>query len=339
MKVLLIGGTRFLGPLLVLRLLAAGHEVTVLNRGTRPDPFGAFLRRVEGLVADRRSPELARVLGSRSFDAVVDFAAYEGDDVARAIDALRGRTGHYVLVSTGQVYLVRKGCPRPAREIDYAGPLVARPTSPSDLDEWSYGVGKRACEDALVEAWEKECFPSTRLRIPMVNGERDYHRRIEGYVFRLLDGGPVLLPDGGQERTRHVYGGEVVRAIAGMLGRSESLGEAYNLCQDETPTLAELLETLAELLGARPRFAPVPSAEVERAGLDLERVSPFSTRWMSFLDPAKIREALGFRHVPVREYLARIVASFLTHPPSEPPPGYARRAEEIQLASTAVEQA
>ena len=40
-------------------------------------------------------------------------------------------------------------------------------------------------------------FPATRLRIPMVNGQRDYYRRIESYLWRLLDGSPILLPDGG----------------------------------------------------------------------------------------------------------------------------------------------
>lgn len=337
MDVLIIGGTRFLGPLLVLRLLAGGHRVTILNRGTQPDPFGAFARRVEGFVADRRSPDFAKALVGRSFDAVIDFAAYELADVEGAVRALRGRAGHYVLISTGQVYLVREGCPAPAREPDYFGPLMPRPEEPKDLDAWQYGMGKRACEDALARAWESDAFPSTRLRIPMVNGERDYRRRIEGYLFRLLDGGPVILPDGGHERTRHVYAGDVVRAITGMLGRRETFGEAYNLCQDETPTLAELLSMMAEMLGARARLVPVSSAALERHGLATELVSPFSTRWMSFLDPGKIAGALGFRHTPLREYLERMVASFVAHPPADPPPGYAHRDQEIALARGGIE--
>lgn len=332
MDVLIIGGTRFLGPLLVFRLLAAGHRVTILNRGTRPDPFGAFVHRVEGFVADRRSPDFSRALTGRSFDAVVDFAAYEHTDVEGAVRALAGRAGHYILISTGQVYLVREDCPSPAKEPDYLGPLKPRPASPADLDEWSYGMGKRACEDALIQAWDSQRFPATRLRIPMVNGERDYHRRVEGYLFRMLDGGPVLLPDGGHERTRHVYGADVVRAITTILGRRETFGEAYNVCQDEAPTLADLLRTMADLLGAAPRFVTVSSAAIERHGLSVEQVSPFSTRWMSFLDPGKIQRALGFRHTPLREYLASVVASFLAHPPADPPAGYAQRDREIPLA-------
>jgi nucleoside-diphosphate-sugar epimerase len=107
--ILIIGGTRFVGYQLAWRLLAAGHWVTLLNRGTRPDPFGD---RVERLTADRSTPEFARTLIGRTFDAAVDFAAYTGDDARGAIETLgQDRVGHYILISTGQVYLVRDRCP------------------------------------------------------------------------------------------------------------------------------------------------------------------------------------------------------------------------------------
>src|SRR5262249_26126329 len=113
LHVLVIGGTRFMGYHLVWRLLAGGHRVTVLNRGRTPDPFGARVGRIAG---DRGL--LKKLLAGRHFDAAVDFIAYTGDDVAQAVEALPG-VAHYVLISTGQVYLVRENCPRPARESDY----------------------------------------------------------------------------------------------------------------------------------------------------------------------------------------------------------------------------
>jgi nucleoside-diphosphate-sugar epimerase len=333
MDVLIIGGTRFVGYQLAWRLLAAGHRVTILNRGTRPDPFGD---RVERLVADRSTPGFARALDGRRFDAAVDFAAYTGDDARGVVEVLgNGRVGHYLLVSTGQVYLVRQACPRPAREVDYEGPILARPTNPADLADWTYGVEKRAAEDVLAEAWATGDFPSTRLRIPMVNGERDHYRRIEGYLWRILDGGPVIVPDGGTDPTRHVYGGSVVRAIVAMLGKPSTFGRAYNLAQDETPTLAELVTLLAEILGAPAKLSPIPVPAIRLVGLDPAAISPFSGRWMSFLDPALAREELGFRHEPLATYLEKIVAVFLNAPPDSPPANYANRAAEIALASEA----
>ena len=330
MHVLVVGGNRFVGYELAWRLLAGGHRLTLFNRGSRSDPFGG---RVERLRGDRTAGDFTRLLAGRRFDAVVDFALFRGEEAAEAVQALQDRVGHYVMISSGQVYLVREPRPSPAREADYEGPPMAVPAAPADRDEWDYGMGKRAAEDTLARAWASSRFPSTRLRLPMVNGERDYHRRLEAYLWRLLDGGPLILPDGGERPLRHVYGAAVARAIASLRGRRATVGEAYNLAQDETPTARELLAIAAELLGAPPRFVSVPAAEIEAAGLEVAAVSPFSGRWMSFLDPGRARAELGFRHEPLREYLGRIVAAFVAHPPSSPPPALARRAEEKALAA------
>ncbi len=301
-----------------------------MNRGTLPDAFGG---RVERLRGDRTTPDFERLLGGRSFDAAVDFAAFDAPDGRRAAEVLGGRVGHYVVISTGQVYLVRERCPRPSRESDYDGPLTAEPADPFDKGQWEYGLKKRALEDALVLAWEKDRFPATRLRLPMVNGERDHFRRLERYLWRMLDGGPVLLPGGGDRPTRHVYSGSVVRAILAILGRADTHGRAYNLAQDETPTLRELLALTAERLGAPARLVDVPADTVRAAGLDPLLVSPFSGTWMSFLDPSRARAELGFRHEPLGSYLDKIVATFLAHPRSDPPPGYELRAAEARVAS------
>ena len=301
----------------------------LFNRGTLPDSFGP---RVERLRGDRTTSDFERLLAGRSFDAAVDFAAYDGTDGRRAAEVLSGRVGHYVVISTGQVYLVREGCPRPARESDYDGPLMAEPGNPFDRGQWDYGVRKRALEDALAAAWEKDGFPATRLRIPMVNGERDHFRRVERYLWRMLDGGPVLLPDGGNRVTRHVYSGSVVKAILALLGRPETFGQAYNLAQDETPTLGDLLTVVAERLGAPARLVDVPAERVRAAGLDPLVLSPFSGQWMSFLDPARANAELSFRHEPLGSYLDKIVTSFLAHPPANPPPGYEHRDAERAVA-------
>jgi nucleoside-diphosphate-sugar epimerase len=239
------------------------------------------------------------------------------------------------MISTGQVYLVRDSCPRPARESDYDGPTIPAPADPEEWKEWDYGMGKRGGEAVLAEAWARSRFPATRLRIPMVNGERDHFRRLESYLWRLLDGGPLLLPDGGEKPTRHVYGGAVARETLRLLGNPATFGQAYNLAQDETPTLAELVGTTAEVLGAPARLVAVSSGRLRDAGLDPVDVSPFSGRWMSFLDPSRAKEELGFRHEPLRHYLDKIVTAFLSQPPLEPPANYKDRAAELALAGMA----
>lgn len=326
MHVLVLGGTRFVGHLLVWRLIARGDRVTVLNRGITPDSLPA---EVERLRADRADGAgFAAALAGRTFDAVVDFNAYGEADARSAADALRGHAGHLVMVSTGQVYLVRTTRPAPAREEDYAGPVMERPEDPADASEWDYGVGKRAAEELFAASG----IPTTILRIPMVNGERDYYRRIEGYLWRMLDGGPVLLPDGGKETCRHVYGRDVARAIADLLGKPRTFGGAWNLANDEVTTTRELLSMLADRAGTPERFVEVPANTIAAAGIKVKEISPFSQQWMSHLEPAKAKTDLGWRPTPLGSGLDSIVAAFVAYPPTTKPDGYRHREVERTLA-------
>lgn len=326
MHVLVIGGSNFMGLTLVWRLLLAGHRVTVLNRGRQPDPFAD---RVERLRADRGSDEFDQALAGREFDRVVDLAGFTGPELARAVRVLGGRVGHYLFVSTGQVYLVREGCPRPSREVDYDGPVMAAPPRPADHDDWRYGVDKRAAEDVLVAAGA--ALPSTRLRLPMVVGERDPKRRFDAYLWRLLDGGPVLVA-GADARARHLYRGAVVDALLGLLAAPPPPGQAFNLAPAEDVAVGALVAELADRVGARAEIRAVDADALEAAGLSARAASPFSTRWMSLLDPGRAMTELGFVHPPRAAVLDRIVADALARWDAAPPPGYDQRAAELRWA-------
>jgi nucleoside-diphosphate-sugar epimerase len=329
LRILVIGGTRNLGHQLVLELLAAGHGVCVCNRGVTPDELPPD---VERLRADRRdAPTLACTLGGRSFDAVVDTTLYDGPDASAIAELLDGRTGHYVFVSSGQVYLVRPGLARPFVEEDYEGAIMAAPPEGTpDFEEWRYGVDKRAAEDVLISAWETRRFPFTSLRLPMVNGERDHYRRIAGYLARLRDGAPIVIPAEGQLALRHVDGADVVQAIVRLLGTGPGAGRAYNISQDETVTLEEFLELLSGLAGR-----PIRVARVARKVLESNRLlpgcSPFSNRWMSELDNRKSKAELGVRYTLFARTVERVVRHYEQHG-SPLPESYARRADELALA-------
>jgi nucleoside-diphosphate-sugar epimerase len=329
MNVLVIGGTRFVGRLLVARLLARGDRVTVLHRGVTAHPFGD---RVETLHADRRTDAFDAAIAGRTFDGVVDFAGYERADVARVLACMGERVGHYVFVSTGQVYLVRAEVPIPAREDDYDGALKPKPSGDDDeeLGNWEYGVGKRSCEDAIVAATHVR---STRVRIPVVHGERDPERRLARYLDRLLEGEPVIVPDGGDRPLRHVYCTDVAQAITSMLGDRRVVGHALNFAQDETPTLMELLSKLRALVGSRSPLVPIDAARIAREGLSLREISPLSTRWMSFVDATRAKRELAFRPTPLDTYLGHIVAHELAlDRPIREGVDRAARAKEIAIA-------
>lgn len=329
---LIIGGTRFMGYLVVSKLLAAGEQVTILNRGKRPDPFG---ERVERLHADRTTPDFGNLLKGRDFDAVIDFSAYTARDTQSAVDALQSRTGHYIFISSGAVYMVQEGatlpCTSPWNESQFTGTLSDPPTSPEDLANWEYGAGKLNAEAILAHAWAETRFPITCLRLPIVNGIRDPDRRLESYLWRIADEGPVLLPDGGTTLTRHVYCEDVAQAIVGLRGQSQAFGEAFNISQDEEPSVAELVQILTDLLNAPNRSQPITTAQLVQAGLSPRKISPFSGKWSSRLDPTRAQTVLGFRHQPLVRYLTEMVDAWLSAPPVTPPTSYLQRQQELSL--------
>jgi nucleoside-diphosphate-sugar epimerase len=331
MDILLIGGTRNVGHHLAISLTDHGHRVTTFNRGRTRDELGD---RVERLHGDRTDPEqLARGLSGRSFDACVDTIAMRAGDTRAAIDILDGRVGHYVHLSTGQVYLVRGACPVPAREEDYDGPLIEPPPGNSwETAEWRYGIEKRECEDLLADAWAAHRFPGTRLRLPMIHGERDHYGRLHGSVRRILDGGPLLEPLEGGPRLRHIHQADVVTGVVRLLETDAGKGRAYNLAQDDLWTLEELLDRLGEILGVEVEVERRPRAELEAAGL-FPACSPFSNPWMSILDNERAKEELGLRFMGFDDYLPELVEYF-RDPALEPPAAYARqRDREKALAA------
>jgi nucleoside-diphosphate-sugar epimerase len=239
------------------------------------------------------------------------------------------------MISSGQVYLVTATPEPPFREEDAERPLMPEPAQGTrDHDEWKYGMGKRAMEAALGRAAVAKGLQTLALRIPVVQGEadRDGSLRLWAWIERMLDGGPVLLPENGSQLVRFVYAGDVAAALSALANASMWPAErALNFAQPDELPLREFLEQVAANAGASPRFASVDRAALERAGL-ADTCAPYWGRWCSRPDPARAIATLGVRTRAVAEYLPGVVRAHLESPRPASHAGYARRAEEIALA-------
>lgn len=319
---LVIGGTRNLGPGLVHALIGDGYCVTVFHRGLTHSaalPPAEIVERLYGDRSDERS--LAAALTGREFDVVIDTTLYNGPDAEALVRVLGSRTlvrRRYLMLSTGQVYLVRSGLQRPFIERDYAGDTIPAPPASNDFDfeNWSYGVNKRAAEDALAAA----PFPVTILRLPMVNSELDHHHRLRNYLARVADGGPILIPEGPHLPLRHVYGPDVVRAVLRTI--EAGVNGAFNVGQDESVTIEEFLARIGG------RALRMPAGLLWKHGL-LPACSPFSEPWMSSLDNTLGKLTLGLAYTPFAEYLDELIRGF---DPSAPVPGAFRESRQRELA-------
>jgi nucleoside-diphosphate-sugar epimerase len=337
MRALIIGGTRNLGPSIVQALLEHGADVTIFNRGQTPDDLPHQVRRLRG---DRSDPaQLKAAVGPHEFDIVIDTTLYSEAEAQAVVELFSGRVKRYIFLSTGQVYLLRLGLKRPFKEVDYEGPTMAPPPRDYEIDyrNWLYGHEKRQAEDVFAAAWTKARFPYTSLRLPMVHSERDHYHRIYGYIRRLQDGGPILIPEGPGLPVQHVYGGDVVQAILRLLENDKGKGEAYNIGQDESVPLEEFLQMLAGFVHAPLRIVRVPRETLEQSGL-LPDCSPFSGRWMSALENTRSKSELAMQYTPLAVYLEKL-ARFFARAPRHEFEEYSRRAEELELArSLACEQ-
>lgn len=327
MRVLLVGGSGFLGGHVGRALREGGHEVAVVSRGERPvdDTY-------EHLRVDRTdAAALGRILEGRRFDFTVDFTAYDAADIERLLLIPYAALGRYVLISSGQVYLVTQGARRPAPEEDSELPLIPEPAPGTrDHDQWTYGMGKRRAERALLSLRETHGMRAVILRLPIVQGEADGSLRLWGYLERMLDGGPIVLPEGGARLTRHVYAGDVAAGIRRIAESPPPKHPVYNLAQQDMVTLRDLLARVARIAGAKPRFADATWEEIVEARLD-PAFSPYGGTWASVPDPGRAAE-WGFQSSRLDDYLPRVVTWHLEHRPERSHPGYAERRKEIDLA-------
>lgn len=187
-KLLVLGGTRFLGPPIVEAALAAGYEVTLFNRG-KSDP-GRFAK-LEQVKGDRDTGDLSGLQG-RKFDAVVDTSGYAPLHVQQACEALRDNVAHYVFVSTVSVYPDQS-----AANVDEKTPTsklsaeaIAAATTIREGSA-NYGPMKAECERAAESAMPGRV---TIVRPGLIVGPEDSSDRFTYWPARVARGGEVLAP-------------------------------------------------------------------------------------------------------------------------------------------------
>ena len=327
MRVLVIGGTKFLGYHLVHHLIELGVKVVLFNRGITPDNFAD---KVERIVGDRNNHKnFYETFHKQRFDVVVDLIGYDPEDIEVAIKTFKNYIGQYIFISTGQVYLVTKNKHQPANEEDYYQNIIDCP--PGEEAAYLYGVRKRACEDLLVEAFNSQHFPSTRFRCPIIHGPHDYTLRLYSYLIRLQDEHPLIISEGGDSIIRHIYVKDVANTIASIFQIDQTKGKVYNLASEEVLLLSELVELMAKILMKRQTVYHIPANFIERNGISLE-ISPFSGKWVSYLDSTLAKEEIDFTPTAIKEWLGETVNWFINDYNGDFPENYRFREKEIALA-------
>ncbi len=256
LKILILGGTNFIGPHQVEYALSRGHEITLFNRGrTNTHLFP----QLEKLVGDRNNDLSA--LAGRNWDVVIDNSATNPDWVERSANFLKDTVGRYVFVSTRSVYADTSRIP-----MSIAAPVwtYERAGLPPDATQRPYGLNK-----ALAEQHARDIFGEDRslvFRPGLIIGPGDTTDRFTYWPVRIHRGGEVLAPGDGTDPVQIID----VRDFGEWLIRMVEVEESgtYNVVGPRTPRpMAELLYGIRAVTTAETTFTWVDTDFAINAGL------------------------------------------------------------------------
>lgn len=304
LRLLFLGGTGTISTACVRAAVAAGHDVTVLTRGSHDRDLPPEVRRLTGDVRDAESIRAA--IGDERFDVVADFLSFVPEHVATVLSAVEGRTGQYVYISSASAY------EKPPRY------LPVTESTPLRNPFWQYSRDKIACEQLLVDAHRSRALPVTIVRpshtydetkIPTIGGWTD--------IARLRAGKPVVVHGDGTSLWTITHADDFAVAFTGILGNPAAIGDAFTITGTHAPSWNQIYGWLADAAGVTdPRFVHVASETIAAWAPDLGPTLLGDKAHSVVFDVSKVTRLVpGFRTtVTFDEGARRIVAFYDAHP-------------------------
>lgn len=254
MRVCVVGGTGNISTSIVRRLLDNGHEVTIFNRGKhRQAPSEVSL--IKGNRNDRESFEGRMQAGK--FDAAIDMICFTAADALSSIRAFRD-VGHFVMTSTVCTYGI---------EYDWFPCSEDHPLRPVT----DYGRDKGAADAAFMEAYFRDGFPVTILKPSTTYGPQQGMLRQVAWDFSWIDrvrkGKPILVCGDGNTLHQHLHVDDAAKAFVGVLGKTQTIGQTYNLVNRGFITWADYHRTAMMVLGHDVDLVGVPLAMLSRMNI------------------------------------------------------------------------
>lgn len=254
MRILVLGGTSFVGRTIVEDALSHGAEVTLFGRGrTGADLFPGVTR----LIGDRDSGDYA-ALGAGTWDGVVDVSGYVPRHVGQAMDALGDRVARYLFISSHAVYDDTRLGPGSTED----APLRAAVRDTEELADETYGPLKVACEDDVTARFGPR---ATIVRPGKVAGPHDTQDGLTYWVRRASRGGRVAVPGDPRQPVQVIDARDLARLVVQLItdGRAGAfhavgpadpvtIGELIGVCADAAGTEAEVIRVPEE--SAPPQF-------------------------------------------------------------------------------------
>jgi nucleoside-diphosphate-sugar epimerase len=231
MRILIMGGTRFIGVYLTQLLVEQGHEVVLFNRGNRLAPS---LEGVGQIIGDRTdAAQLKAKLSPENFDAIFDNNGRELTDTQPLAEIFQDRVQHFVYMSSAGVYLKSDQLPHVEGDA---------------VDPKSRHKGKHETEAYLTQLG----LPFTSIRPTYIYGPRNYNE-LEGWFFdRIVRDRPIPIPGNGLHITQLGHVKDLAKAMTQVLGNERAIKQIYNISGDRFVTFDGLARASAVAAGKSP---------------------------------------------------------------------------------------
>jgi 2'-hydroxyisoflavone reductase len=300
MRVLVIGGSGFIGNQLVAKLASHGHQVSSLGLTQPTTP-------VRALIGDRNDPLVLHEALRPDYDAVIDLVAFEPNQTTALVAASKGRSGRIIHLSTASVY----SRSAPAKECD----AIRHNDQPDDQSDTNgYGPRKASCERVLERAHDELGVASIMLRPVSLIGPNDPVSRENWFLKRILRGGPLIVPAPLSRQILVLHVDDLVIALMAALYCPVAAAQAYHLAIEDAPLLIGHIETIAAIAGVNmPEIREIPVEQLIARGFHL-----FAFPYIAMgghLDMSAAAADLGFRPRSYAEAMTDTVGWLLAHKP------------------------
>lgn len=305
MRLLIIGGTRFIGRAITQSALDEGHEVTLFNRGkSNPDLFPE----VEKLVGDRDGK--LSILKGRQWDAVIDPSGYHPSQVRNSAHALANSINHYIFISSISSYA---DFSQPGIDENSPQAVLTDPTV-DDVNEETYGPFKALCEKVLEEEVNGRVL---HIRPALVIGPYDENDLFPYWVHRVAQGGKVLVPGTPDANMQFIDARDLAAWII-LAAEQRLTGPFITTGPDYQLTMGKILETIKDVSQSDAEFTYVGDRFLLDRGLKINKETPwwipaFEKGYGLFNNQKALNAGLKFR--PLTETVAHTLNWLTSRPP------------------------
>ena len=299
MKVIILGGTKFIGRAIANAFVNDGHSVTLFTRGLAK-PTGVLHH--NHIYGDRNNLDDLRRASTQGWDVIVDNIGTDRRSMELALEAFRGqlqKRSHFFFTSSASVYALLNNQTQPVKEPATDSSFLMRSEKPISLLH-SLGQNKLEAERLLTLSPN---INFTIFRPHRVVGPGHLENHAFWYMARLLSGGPILLSDGGVRNLQFTFVNDLAKAYVLAAKITKSNRRTYNIAQRETTSLSDFINESALNLGIKPDYVPAPSRWLGSLG------GPFTKITSTFLDVSRATKELGLKPSPFKNFI-RITAQW-----------------------------